>query len=48
MDPDSSPRRIAGDRAGEPGRAGDRESVPMRFRFDGTDGSGLYEILRPA
>src|SRR5581483_4952982 len=35
MDSDSSPRRVAADRAGEPGRAGDRESVPMRFRLGG-------------
>jgi hypothetical protein len=48
QDPDSSPRRIAADRAGEPARASDRESVPMRFRLDGVDGTGLYEILRPA
>jgi hypothetical protein len=48
MDSDSSPRRVAADRAGEPGRAGDRESVPMRFRLDGVEGAGLYEILHPA
>jgi hypothetical protein len=48
MDPDSSPLRIAADRAGERARASERESVPMRFRLDGTGGAGLYEILRPA
>ena len=46
-DPDSSPLRVAADRVGEPGQASDRESVPMRFRLDGVNGAGLYEILRP-
>jgi hypothetical protein len=48
MDADSSPRRVAADRAGELARAGDREAVPMRFRLGGAEGTGLYEILRPA
>lgn len=47
-DPDTSPLRVAADRADEAGPQGERESVPMRFRLDGTAGSGLYEILRPA
>jgi hypothetical protein len=46
MDPDSSPLRVAADRAGERGRASDRESVSMRFRLDGVEGAGLYEVLR--
>jgi len=47
-DPDSSPLRVAADRAGETGPQDGREAVPMRFRLDGVDGAGLYEILRPA
>jgi hypothetical protein len=49
MDPDSSPMRVAADRAGEAGqRSGARQAVPMRFRLAGTGGAGLYEVLRPA
>jgi hypothetical protein len=47
-DPDSSPLRVAADRAGEAGPDGGRESVAMRFRLDGVDGVGLYEVLRAA
>ncbi len=47
-DPDTSPLRVAADRAGEAGPQGGREAVPMRFRRDGVGGVGLYEVLRPA
>ena len=47
-DPDSSPLRVAADRAGEAGSRSDGESVPMRFRLDGISGLGLYEVLRPS
>ena len=47
MDPDSSPLRVAADRAGEAGPQSGREAVPMRFHLDGTGGAGLYEVLRP-
>ena len=46
-DPDSSPLRVAADRAGEAGPQGGREAVPMRFRLDGVGGAGLYEVVRP-
>jgi hypothetical protein len=45
-DPDSSPLRVAADRAGETAPRGGREAVPMRFRLDGVEGAGLYEVLR--
>jgi hypothetical protein len=47
-EPDSTPVRVAADRAGEAAPRDDRESVPMRFRLDGVNGSGLYEVVRPA
>ena len=47
-DPDASPLRVAADRAGEAGTQSGRDAVPMRFRLDGVDGVGLYEVLRPA
>lgn len=46
-DPDSPPLRIAADRADQASATGEHESVPMRFRRDGTGGAGRYEILRP-
>jgi hypothetical protein len=45
---DSAPLRVAGNRAGEAAPRAGRESVPMRFRLGGVDGTGLYEVLRPA
>jgi hypothetical protein len=47
-DPDGAPLRVAADRAGEAGSQSGRDAVPMRFRLDGVDGVGLYEVLRPA
>jgi hypothetical protein len=46
---DSPPRRIAADREAESEArsAEGRDAVAMRFRLDGTGGSGLYEVLRP-
>jgi hypothetical protein len=39
---------VAADHAGEAGTQSGRDAVPMRFRLDGVDGVGLYEVLRPA
>jgi len=47
-EPDSSPLRVAADRAGDATPRGGREAVPMRFRLDGVEGAGLYEVLRQA
>jgi len=44
---DSPPLRVAADRAGETASQDGREAVPMRFRLDGVNGAGLYEVLRP-
>lgn len=48
-EPDSAPRRVAADREGESEARSvrGRNGVAMRFRLDGTGGSGLYEVLRP-
>ncbi len=46
-DPDSSPLRVAADRATDAGPRGD-QSTSMRFRLDGISGLGLYEVLRPS
>jgi hypothetical protein len=48
-EPDSAPRRVAADREAESeARSPEgRDAVAMRFRLDGTAGSGLYEIIRP-
>jgi hypothetical protein len=47
-EPDSAPRRVAADREAEsePRSAKGRDAVVMRFRLNGTGGSGLYEVLR--
>jgi hypothetical protein len=49
LEPDSAPRRVAADREAESEArsAEGRNAVAMRFRLDGTGGSGLYEVLRP-
>jgi hypothetical protein len=49
-EPDSPPLRVAADREAEPESpsAQGRDAVAMRFRLDGTAGSGLYEVLRPS
>jgi len=47
-DPDSSPLRVAADRADDANSQSDRESISMRFRLDGISGLGLYEVLRPS
>jgi hypothetical protein len=49
LEPDAAPRRVAADREAEsePRSAKGRDAVVMRFRLDGTTGSGLYEVLRP-
>jgi hypothetical protein len=47
-EPDAAPLRVAADRdasAGSPG-VDDREAVAMSFRFQGTPGAGLFEVLR--
>ena len=50
-EPDSAPVRVAADREGEIESGVESESggdaVAMRFRLDGIEGSGRYEILRP-
>jgi hypothetical protein len=52
IDPESPPRRVAGDREGEVqvDRGGNprRELVAMSFRLDGTQGFGACELVRPA
>lgn len=52
VEPDALPLRAAADRAGdveveERGHVR-RELTPMTFRLEGTRGTGLYELVRPA
>jgi hypothetical protein len=51
LDPAATPLRVAGDREGPVEIGGEgvrREAVRMGFRLQGTTGTGLYEVLRPA
>lgn len=52
IEPDAPPLRAAADRAGdvevEERAQVRRELTPMTFRLEGTRGTGLYELVRPA